>query len=269
VPIEIKNGLFRILDLAKILVRIAFKNGMVRILKSIKILVRLSFIHSMYRVYSTCNSCANIKNMQYLCQVSKLLNLLKILFNAITGSWSCANPTITIDQPPTQNQPISPTKGLIMKISTETVLMGRIKPEELSSDKAKNLATLLMRVNALLQHYKGPIKVNSGYRSPSINAAIGGAAKSWHQECAAIDLSDADGQLWAYCLANLELCAELGLWLEDKRWTPTWVHLQIYPPKSGKRVFAPKAGPAPAPKAWTGHYDSKQDSVVGTKNDDK
>lgn len=126
-----------------------------------------------------------------------------------------------------------------MLITLSDLLMDRIAPADLTPEQAHNAETLLHRVNALLQGYKGPIHVNSGYRRPTDNAAAGGATKSWHLQCAAIDLQDTDGRLWSYCMNNLKLCEDLGLWLEDKKATPTWVHLQIYAPKSGRRIFKP------------------------------
>ena len=49
-----------------------------------------------------------------------------------------------------------------------------------------------------------------------------------------------------------EVLAEVGLWLEDPRWTfdpkgDHWVHLQTVPPRSGNRVFVPSDAPAKDP----------------------
>jgi hypothetical protein len=153
-----------------------------------------------------------------------------------------------------------------MKIQPNQVLMSRIAEDKLNEAQRGNLKTLVDRVNALLAAYTGPVRVSSGYRPPNVNASVGGAAKSWHLQCAALDLADADGSLWTFCLENLELCADLGLWLEDKRWTPTWVHLQIYPPGSGARIFRPNEKPPAKPGAWDGVYDRRLDSKIVIKN---
>lgn len=153
-----------------------------------------------------------------------------------------------------------------MKISLEQYLMKRATSESLSPDQVLNADILLKRVDVLLSAYAGPVNLSSGYRPAAVNASVGGAAQSWHRQCAAIDLVDTDGQLWTWCIENLELCADLGLWLEDKRWTPTWVHLQIYPPKSGKRIFIPNTKAPVSPEAWNGVYDKKWDSKVIVKN---
>ena len=31
--------------------------------------------------------------------------------------------------------------------------------------------------------------------------------------------------------------------MEDPRWTPTWLHVQTIPPKSGRVVFIPNSSP--------------------------
>jgi hypothetical protein len=40
-------------------------------------------------------------------------------------------------------------------------------------------------------------------------------------------------------MANLAVLEELQLWLEHPDATPGWCHLQILPPRSGRRVFYP------------------------------
>ena len=151
------------------------------------------------------------------------------------------------------------------KISMPELLMNRISEAELSPNQASNAAELIRRVNAFLAGYAKPVIVNSGYRSPEINASTSNAsAKSWHLQCAAVDLAD-DGSLRDYCIKNLEAASRLGIWFEDWRWTPTWTHMQIYPPTSGRRIFVPSSKPATAPKAWSGIYDSRYDSLISKK----
>jgi hypothetical protein len=36
---------------------------------------------------------------------------------------------------------------------------------------------------------------------------------------------------------------EMGLWMEDPRWCPTWLHVQCVPPASDRRVYIPSANP--------------------------
>lgn len=118
--------------------------------------------------------------------------------------------------------------------------MGREEEYPLSIAQAINMASLLASVNFLRAVYGKPLKVNSGYRPGKYNKAAGGAAKSPHLMCQAIDLDDnKEGALAAWCLSNLELLANIGLYMEDPAYTEGWVHLQILRPVSGNRVFVP------------------------------
>lgn len=140
--------------------------------------------------------------------------------------------------------------------------MGRIAFESLSREQQRNATEIVARVNALLADlaYTGSVRITSGYRSATHNASVAGAAKgSLHMQCAAVDIADGDHKLWQTLLNRLDLCKQHGLWLEDKRWTPTWVHLQIYPPKSGRRIFVPSTASPRAPTAFDGKYDRKFD----------
>lgn len=103
-----------------------------------------------------------------------------------------------------------------------------------------NAQRLLTRVNALLAQYGKPVTMSSGLRSAAHNATIKGAAKrSAHLTGEAIDLSDRNRDLARFCFSRLDLLVDLGLWMEDPRCTPTWVHLDIR--QRANRVFIPDA----------------------------
>ncbi len=120
--------------------------------------------------------------------------------------------------------------------------MGRDKPhrEELTRELRANARETLRRVNRLLRLAGLARKVSSGWRPAAVNAAVPGAAKgSKHLSCQAIDLEDRDGRLDEWCMTHLAVLEELQLWLEHPDATPGWCHLQILPPRSGRRVFYP------------------------------
>ena len=107
-----------------------------------------------------------------------------------------------------------------------------------------NLSVLLDRINVVRAVYGIPMTVTSGLRSQAqqdalIAAGKSNAPKSHHLTGEACDIADADGALWRWCMVNMQVLIDTGLWLEDKSATPTWVHFQIVPPKSGKRIFIP------------------------------
>lgn len=145
-------------------------------------------------------------------------------------------------------------------ISKDEILMGRDKqyPKDYTQEISDNIDNLLKIINQIRTAYNKPMIVASGWRPPSINEDTANAAKSSnHLKGLAVDIKDTDGKLWAWVLINLDLMKRLGVYMEDKRWTPTWVHFQIVPPKSKKRIYVPSTAPAKADDIWDGQYDSK------------
>ncbi len=102
-----------------------------------------------------------------------------------------------------------------------------------------NLGKLLDALNKFRLIYGKPMVVSSGYRSPEHNRKVGGAPNSSHLTCEACDFRDASRELSNWCLANLDVLEECGLYMENPAVTTTWVHLQTRRPGSGKRVFDP------------------------------
>lgn len=118
--------------------------------------------------------------------------------------------------------------------------MGRDKQFPLSTQLEDNLEVLLFALNKLRIKYGKPMFVSSGYRPPEINGATPGASRnSLHQVCLACDFRDSNKELAKWCLENLNVLAECGLWLENPAHTPNWVHVQAKAPRSSNRVFNP------------------------------
>lgn len=148
-------------------------------------------------------------------------------------------------------------------ISMKEILMGRMTEAELTQEQAANVKILFERINKLRTAYGKPIKVNDGVRRPQDTPKFG-SATSWHLRGGAIDLDDDDaGTLWKWIWANRFKLKEWGLWCEHPCWTHskngTWIHLQIMPPKSGKRFFVPSSQPNPNPSFWDGKYEAELD----------
>ena len=125
-------------------------------------------------------------------------------------------------------------------ITLQQYFMGRdVKyKNELTNEFITNATNLLQKVNKLLWLAgRKEVTVNSGWRPPSVNKAVGGSLTSKHMICHAIDLNDDDGSLDAWCMANLDKLEECGLWLEHPSATPRWCHLDDWPRKV--RVFKP------------------------------
>lgn len=139
--------------------------------------------------------------------------------------------------------------------SLSDYLMGRDKTHatELSGQHWRNAEVTVKRANALLEiasahdigfdaHPETRSVVSSGWRPAAINAGIANAApRSKHMTCEAVDIYDPDGDLddWLMGADGQAALTKCGLWLEHPSATKSWSHLQIVPPRSGRRVFYP------------------------------
>jgi len=74
----------------------------------------------------------------------------------------------------------------------------------------------------------GPIKINSFYRSPKLNKAIGGSTKSQHCNGQAMDIDDTFGkksnaQMYGWIKDNLDFDQMIWEFGDDDN--PDWVHI--------------------------------------------
>lgn len=84
-----------------------------------------------------------------------------------------------------------------------------------TADVVDNLQKLCVEVlEPLRKHLGYPIKINSGYRSPAVNKAVGGVANSFHIQGRAADIPKYPGAL--DYLRSLNKCSEVineGTWI--------------------------------------------------------
>lgn len=131
-------------------------------------------------------------------------------------------------------------------ITLEQYLMGRhlLYPKEYNKTLELNAKGLLVMVNDFFYQLGIDPELSSGFRPPSVNKNVKGAAKgSKHTTCQAIDIKD-PGQKIAKLICGDDfkdhvLLEEFNLYMEHPSYTKTWVHLQNVPTKSGKRIFIP------------------------------
>jgi hypothetical protein len=136
-----------------------------------------------------------------------------------------------------------------MNITLNDYWMGRDDKYggSLTPEIRQNATTLVAKLNELLDLAAidgvEPVGVASGWLPAAVNDATSNAAKrSTHITGEGCDLRDDKDRSFArWCLRNLEALARLDLYMEDPRWTPTWVHLQNRAPGSGRRVYVPSA----------------------------
>jgi hypothetical protein len=118
-----------------------------------------------------------------------------------------------------------------------------------------NAERLLGRVNPMLSAAASDgvdLELNPGTNSLVSGHGLGGfrpqacgvgAPRSRHKEGSALDVYDPHRALAGWCIEHPEALLAANLYMEDPRWTPTWVHLQTEPPLSGKRVYIPSSSP--------------------------
>ena len=80
----------------------------------------------------------------------------------------------------------------------------------------------------LREYVSGPIKINSFYRGPELNKAIGGSSRSQHCQGRAIDIDDTYGhktnaQMYKWIKDNLNF--DQMIWEFGSDNNPAWVHI--------------------------------------------
>lgn len=101
--------------------------------------------------------------------------------------------------------------------------------------------------NALLEEFGGNRGLRSGWRPKSVNDATPNAARSSkHITCQAVDIEDNDGALKDWALQRADdgtypVLEKYNVYAEYGDATPSWLHIQIVAPGSGKRVYFPNA----------------------------
>ena len=89
----------------------------------------------------------------------------------------------------------------------------------------------------LRQHVGGPIKINSFFRSPELNKAIGGSGKSQHCKGQAIDIDDTFGimtnaEMYHWIKNNLNFDQMIWEFGDDNN--PNWVHISYVSSKDNR-----------------------------------
>ena len=100
---------------------------------------------------------------------------------------------------------------------------------EPNKEQLKNMKLLAEKVfEPLRLEVGGPIKVNSFFRSPELNKAIGGSSKSQHCHGQAIDIDDTFGvksNAYMYYFIKSELEFDQMIWEFGDNSNPDWVHV--------------------------------------------
>ena len=89
----------------------------------------------------------------------------------------------------------------------------------------------------LREWVNGPIKINSFFRCPDLNKAIGGSSKSQHCHGQAIDIDDiygkvANSEMYHYIKENLDFDQLIWEFGDDDN--PNWVHVSYVSKESNR-----------------------------------
>lgn len=109
------------------------------------------------------------------------------------------------------------------------------KPNEEQLSNMKEIAEKVFQ--PLREWVNGPIKINSFYRSPELNKAIGGSTKSQHCKGQAIDIDDTFGhatnaEMYNWIKQNLDFDQMIWEFGTDKN--PNWVHVSYVSPEDNR-----------------------------------
>ena len=107
-----------------------------------------------------------------------------------------------------------------------------------NDEQLKNMELVAEEVFEPLRTYVGgPIKINSFFRCPELNTAIGGSHKSQHCKGQAIDIDDKYGrmtnaEMFRWIKENLEFDQMIWEFGDDDN--PDWVHVSFVSPSENR-----------------------------------
>lgn len=122
------------------------------------------------------------------------------------------------------------SKHISDKEGTYSITALRLGLDNTPGDKEySNMQLLAEKIFEPLRKYVGgPIKINSFYRGPELNKAIGGSSKSQHCKGQAIDIDDTyryktNAEMYKWIKENLNYDQMIWEFGDDNN--PAWVHV--------------------------------------------
>mgnify|MGYP003677886256 CR=1 FL=1 len=107
-----------------------------------------------------------------------------------------------------------------------------------NEEQLSNMRLVANRIFEPLRTYvNGPIKINSFFRSPKLNKAIGGSSKSQHCHGQAIDLDDTFGEMTnieMYKFIKAHMDFDQLIWEFGDNDNPSWVHISYVSPEENR-----------------------------------
>ena len=107
-----------------------------------------------------------------------------------------------------------------------------------NEEQLANMKVLANKIFEPLRIYvNGPIKINSFFRSPELNTAIGGSRNSQHCRGQAIDLDDTFGEMTnaeMYKFIKAHMDFDQLIWEFGDNNNPAWVHVSYVSPEENR-----------------------------------
>lgn len=129
---------------------------------------------------------------------------------------------------------ISTKEGVYSRTATRLGIDN--KPNE---KQLQNMVTVAEEIFEPLRMWVGgPIKINSFFRSPELNKAIGGSSKSQHCHGQAMDIDDTFGratnaEMFDFIKENLDFDQMIWEFGDDNN--PNWVHVSYVSPTENRK----------------------------------
>ena len=128
---------------------------------------------------------------------------------------------------------VSTKEGVYSRTATRLDIDNKPNEEQLA-----NMKLLAEEIFEPLRAYVGgPIKINSFFRSPELNKAIGGSTKSQHCQGQAMDIDDTFGrctnsEMYWFIKQRLDFDQMIWEFGDDKN--PDWVHVSYVSPSENR-----------------------------------
>jgi len=138
------------------------------------------------------------------------------------------------------NQKLSPNFTLSEMVKSETAVRRGLDntPSQVEVDNLKRLAVNVLQ--KVREHYKKGVKVNSGFRHPEVNAAVGGSRTSDHCKGQAADIEIpgvANADLAEWISKNCEFTQLILEFYTPGVPDSGWVHVSYDPANLKKQVM--------------------------------
>jgi|TARA_R110002020_G_scaffold39483_1_gene117359 zinc D-Ala-D-Ala carboxypeptidase len=122
---------------------------------------------------------------------------------------------------------------------TKSITAIRLGIDNIPGEKEmKNMKLIATKIFEPLRKYVGgPIKINSFYRCPDLNKAIGGSKKSQHCQGRAMDIDDTFGVMSNSTMFNWiqdNLSYDQIIWEFGDEYNPDWVHVSYVNEESNR-----------------------------------